>query len=333
MIIQYDRTRLIVLSAFFVKKMVKSNIVRRKSNYLKHFLIALFSLIFLSLLGIFFVHYFNRQSQQRISASDVVKAWSKYDYAEVYALSDRLLEKSPLNNLALVYHGYASFYLALAQLDSTSSQNYLDEAINSLRVALYDAKTRNRGQIEYILGKAYFYKNTVTSYYYADSAIKYLEKSKEHGYKADDIYEYLGLSYASLNMTMESISAFTEALIVRESFSLLLSIGEQYYKLGQNNIARQYLFRVINECKDDGLLNKSLNILGSIFIDEKNYPEAKKTFEAILQKNQNSADAYYGLGVIYEKQGDLVKARAEWRKALKLNVNHSEALAKITAYN
>lgn len=313
--------------------MVKSNIVRRKSNYLKKLIIAIISIVFLSLLGILFLKIFNANEQNRVSASDVVKAWSKYDYAEVYSTSKKLLEKNPLNNLALVYHGYASFYLALSQLDSTSSQNYLDEAINSLRIALYDSKSKNRGQIEYILGKSYFYKNTVSSYYYADSAIKYLEKAKEHGYMADDIYEYLGLSYAALNMTMESISAFTEALIVRESFSLLLSIGEQYYKLGQQNIARQYLFRIINECKDDGLLNKSRNLLGSIYIDEKNYTEAKKTFESILEKNQNSADAYYGLGVIYEKQGDLVKARAEWRKALKLNVNHSEALAKITAYN
>ncbi|MCR5495479.1 MAG: tetratricopeptide repeat protein [Treponema sp.] len=313
--------------------MEKSNIVRRKSNYLKKIIITFLSISVLIIAVLFLSKLINKNSQTRVSASDVVKAWSIYDYEEVYNLSSVLLEKNPINNLALIYHGYASFYLALAQLDATSSQNYLDEAINCLRIALYDSKNKNRPQIEYILGKSYFYKNTVSSYYYADSAINYLNSAKEHGYKADDIYEYLGLSYAALNMTMESISAFTEALLVRESFSLLLSIGEQYYKLGQYNIARQYLFRIINECKDDGLLNKSLNLLGSIFIEEKNYSEAKKTFESILQKNQNSADAYYGLGVIYEKQGDLVKARAEWRKALKLNVNHSEAMAKFTAYN
>ena len=132
---------------------------------------------------------------------------------------------------------------------------------------------------------------------------------------------------------MESISAFTEALIVRESFSLLLSIAEQYYKTNQGNVAKQYLFRIVNNCNDDNLVNKRQNLLALIYIDEGNYSEARETFSSILKKNQNSADAYYGLGVIYEKQGDLVKARAEWRKALKVHVNHAGALNKLSQYN
>ena len=63
----------------------------------------------------------------------------------------------------------------------------------------------------------------------------------------------------------------------------------------------------------------------------KKYTEAKNEFEEILKLNKNSADAYYGLGLIYEKQGDMVKARSEWRKALKIQVNHSGALAKMSS--
>ena len=72
--------------------------------------------------------------------------------------------------------------------------------------------------------------------------------------------------------------------------------------------------------------------MANIYIDSQEYSDAKSEFELILQKNKNFADAYYGLGVIYEKQGDLVKARSEWRKALKLQVNHAGALAKISDY-
>ena len=49
----------------------------------------------------------------------------------------------------------------------------------------------------------------------------------------------------------------------------------------------------------------------------------------IGKTNANSADAHYGIGVIYEKQGNIVKARAEWRQALKLQVNHADALKKM----
>jgi Flp pilus assembly protein TadD len=48
-----------------------------------------------------------------------------------------------------------------------------------------------------------------------------------------------------------------------------------------------------------------------------------------LEKNPNNADAYYEIGVIYEEQGQDAAARAEWRKALRVQVNHSGALQKL----
>lgn len=266
------------------------------------------------------------------SLNALQKSWQEYDYPAVYAISRRILDSKPLSNTALTYHGYACFYLAVSQLDNSASQNYLDEAISSLRTAYYTAQKNLVPQIEYMLGKSYFYKNTITSYYYADLAAKYLDAAAAHGYKAKDIPEYLGLSYAALGMTTESISAFTEALLVRESDTLLLSIAEQYYKAGQASAAKQYLYRIKNGSRDDSLLLKSMNLLGMIYIEDGNYADARKEFESILQKKQNSADAYYGLGIIYEKQGNLAKARSEWRKALKIQVNHAGALAKIADY-
>ena len=73
--------------------------------------------------------------------------------------------------------------------------------------------------------------------------------------------------------------------------------------------------------------------MGNIYIEKEEYDLALKEFENVLKKNENSADAIYGIGVIYEKQGDLVKARAEWRKALKVHVNHAGALNKLSQYN
>ena len=257
------------------------------------------------------------------------KSWKSYDYESVYEISKGILSAAPFNNTALTYHGYAAFYLGVSSLDKMNEQNYLDEAINSLRLALLDAQSSLKSQLFYMLGKAYFYKNTVSSYYYADLAVKYLELAKARGYKADDIPEYLGLSYAALGMTMESISSFTEALLVRESDMLLFSIAEQYYKAGQNAAAEQYLFRIIKECDDENLILQSRMLLGTIYSAENKYEDAAKEFLSVLEKNENSADAHYQLGILYEKQGDTVKARSEWRTALRIQVNHRGALEKL----
>lgn len=313
--------------------MINENIARKKSNVVRNlsiFFCCIAVVVFLSLFVFKKIFYYRSNTA---NSSSIIKAWSEYDYQKVYGLSQQILDDNPFNNLALTYHGFASFYLAVSALDTSLSQGYLDDAINSIRTALLFANKRSVPQLEYMLGKSYFYKNTVSSYYYSDLAIKYLILARNHGYKADDISEYLGLSYASLGMASESIESFTEALLVRESDSLLLSIAEQYFKCGQNTVSKQYLYRIINDCKDENLVLKSMNLLGLIYIDEGKLSEAAEEFEGILKKNKNSGDAYYGLGVIYEKQGELVKARAEWRKALRVQVNHQGAFSKMADYN
>jgi tetratricopeptide (TPR) repeat protein len=81
--------------------------------------------------------------------------------------------------------------------------------------------------------------------------------------------------------------------------------------------------------KDETLSLKSHYLLGQIYQSDKQYTEALAEYQAILEKNPNSADAYYCIGVIYEAQGDAIKARAEWRKALRVQANHEGAIAKL----
>ncbi len=271
-----------------------------------------------------------KHQQGRITIKTIRNSWTEYDYQKVYEYGKSFLQDNPYNNTALTYYSYACFFLAQSQTDTQQAQTYLDECINNIRIALYESDKSLTPQLQYMLGRAYFYKNTITTHYYADLAVKYLLLAKDNGYKADDIAEYLGLSYASLGMTMESIAAFTEALLVRESDSLLLAIAEQYYNAKELNAAEQYLFRIIKNSDNEDIVIKSENLLGTIYIDKENYDAALEEFNNVLKKNENSADAHYGIGVIYEKQGNIVKARSEWRKALKIQVNHPGALQKMS---
>ena len=308
-------------------------IVRRKSHFFKK--LALFAcLLALVSTGIFFaVRAIDSKVNKGNSIINLKSKWKEFDYQQVYDISSAILYKTPFNSTARMYNGYSAFFLAVSQSDVVQALAYIDEAINSLRIALQGVRFGAVSQVEYMLGKAYFYKNLQSSYhYYADLAVHYLLQSKKDGYKADDIPELLGLSYASLGMTMESISAFTEALLVHESDILLLSIAEQYHNVGQDNAAEQYLFRISQDCKDEQVILRSHLLMGNIYLERGKFEDAEKEFNFILEKNENSADAYYGLGVIYESQGDMVKARSEWRKALRIQNNHPLALKKMADY-
>ena len=231
-------------------------IAKRKNHILRNTIIVSGILLFIAAiasLGIFLVRNYTKN---KITLKTIKQSWQQSDYESVYEQGKVFLQDKPYNNTALTYYGYACFYLAVSQIDTYKVQEYLDESINNLRLAMYDASKSLLPQLQYMLGKAYFYKNTITTYYYADLAIKYLNLARENGYYADDIAEYLGLSYASLGMTYESISAFTEALLVRESDFLLLSIAEQYYKAEETGAASQYLFRIINNSSNDEIILK-----------------------------------------------------------------------------
>lgn len=315
----------------FKGRFKKNGTVHRDSKLIPRLIASTVAIVIITfiVLGIrFLINYINTSDT---SETHLIKSWNEYNYEKVYQISSNILEKVSFdNNLALTYHGYAAFYLALSDNDTSQSLAYLDEAINTIRLAIINARSETLPQLYYMLGKSYFYKDTYSSYnYYADLALEYLNKAQEAGYDSPDIPELTGLSYASLDMTMESIAAFSKALLVRESDLLILSIAEQYYKAGQGNTALQYLYRINQDCKDEKILDKSHILFGNIYIEQENYEEAQKEFESILEKNPNSADAYYGLGVIYEKQGDSVKARSYWRKTLKIQYNHPDALKKM----
>ncbi|MBO4640634.1 MAG: tetratricopeptide repeat protein [Treponema sp.] len=303
---------------------------KKKNHVLRNIFLVFGILILIAAAAGLTVFLINNYNKNRITLKTIKQSWAQSDYKSVYEQGKVFLQDKPYNNTALTYYGYACFYLAVSQIDTYEVQEYLDESINNLRLAMYEANNSLLPQLQYMLGKAYFYKNTITTYYYADLAIKYLTLARQNGYYADDIAEYLGLSYAALGQTYESISAFTEALLVRESDFLLLSIAEQYYKAGENGAATQYLFRIINNSSNDEIILKSRLLLGNIYIDTEDLDNALEQFNSVLEKDENSADAHYGIGLIYEKQENLVAARAEWRKARKIQPNHAGALKKLS---
>lgn len=317
-----------------MKKNVIENKNFQKKDYtkVKKIVLIISLILILATITISSIILIQNYYKNKISVKTIRQYWNEYNYEAVYENGKTFLQEDPFNNTVLTYYGFSCFFLAVSQNDNLSFHEYLDEAINKIRLALYDASDELRPQLEYMLGKSYFFKNTSTTHYYSDLAVKYLKLAKEHGYEADDINERLGLCYAALGNTSESIKAFSEALLTRESDALLLSIAEQYYKTGELNIAEQYLFRVLSSTSDDNNILKAKLLSAQIYADRQDYDKALEEYNNILKKYTKCADAYYGIGCIYEKQNNKVKARAEWIKALKIEVNHPGAQKKLSIY-
>ncbi|MBQ0168000.1 MAG: tetratricopeptide repeat protein [Treponema sp.] len=313
-----------------VKQTDSNTVVRRRGPVVRKIIISTLIFIAIVLILSFGVKHIVSRVNAAPSLSKVYDAWDKQDYINVYNLSNDVTAIKPYEGTALAYHGYASFYLGVSSTDTSEAQSYINEAINSLRLASYSAPDKLKPQIYYMLGKAYFHKDSSSAYYYyADLTVYYLNKALEGGFSAADIPEYLGLSYAQLSMTEQSIASFSEALGHGESDMLLLAIAEQYIKSNQQDKALQYLYRLRAFSDDEQYQIKAGLLLGNIYTDDGKYEEAMTEFQTILEKNPENADAYYGIGIIYEMMGDMAKARAEWRNALKKQVNHPGALQKL----
>jgi len=259
------------------------------------------------------------------SVSSIYKDWNGGEYGTVYEKTGKILAKRPLDGSALALHGFSAYYLYIAQNDPTEARDYLVASISSLRNAWYRVSASEKARIAYVLGKAYYQRG----YYYADLAMQYLDYAWKAGLKQDDLQEFRGLSAAMIGDYDAAIPAFIEALAANPSDLLLFTLAKSYAASGNSEKALQYFNEAIRKTGDELLQLRCRYEIGMILIADQRLDAAQAEFSAILEKEPNSADAQYGLGVIYETQGDLVKARAAWRKALRINPVHSGAREKM----
>lgn len=307
----------------------KIAMLTKEHKTLKKLIVIVFILLFIFFITLIFLNSIKHFSKSKDLITSLHNNWEQGNYQEVYSISKSLLQQDYLAERGLTFKGYSALYLSMSEKDLTKSQLLLDESINSLRCALNVSKNKNP-QIYYMLGKAYFFKNSIASYhYYSDLAIKYFELAVKNGFSSSDIPEYLGLCYGNIDMVEESIAAFTEALLIKESDILLFAIAQQYAKKEDSVMALQYLNRILSDSENELLKINASILYSQLLVKTQEYDEAKIILAKVLEKMPNNVDAIYTLGTIYEALGDSIKARAEWRKILKIQVNHQDALNKL----
>jgi len=293
----------------------------RPLPFLTQILLVASSVVLLSLLIYWITAAFSNQITVGPTQVNVLELWNNGSYDEILANGKEELKRIPLDSGTLVFSGFASFHKGVAEISVEKKLPLINQAIILLRKALLLPNTPLEPEIHYILGKAYFHK----SKFYADLSILHLTKARELGYFATDMNEYLGLAYSLVGRFKEASEYFLKAVEKTPSDLLLWTLGQTYFQMQKFDEAIRFLRMSIDKTRDRALEQRCRFLLGEIFTKSKQFSLAQAEYLVILDKNPNSADAHFYLGEIELNQGNKDAARAEWRKAFKIDPLHFNA--------
>jgi tetratricopeptide (TPR) repeat protein len=222
--------------------------------------------VLLAVAGTWFFFPSNK-GEEAFNNKDLAARWKTGAYDEVFALSERELAAKPMDFFLLLTHGLSAYQMALAQINSSDTQAYVDRAIWALRKAQLTKEGAADARVKYALGKAYFYKGPS----YANLCIKYLEEARKARYKGEDIPQFLGLAYAQVQDYRGSVAAFSEALKVEENGTetsdlLLLAMARSYVKLGEGEAARPYIVRAMEVSRDFDTISAARLMRGTLMV-------------------------------------------------------------------
>jgi tetratricopeptide (TPR) repeat protein len=277
-----------------------------------------------------------RRNSSGNERKELLEYWNAGAFDRVFASSGAALASRPLDYFLLTLHGFSAYQLGVAQINSSDTLKYIDECVRTLRKALLLKNGRDDSRVFYVLGKAYCYKGPP----YADLAVLYLEKARAAQYRAGDIPEYLGLSYANLRDYRGSVAAFSQALEPDypagdgglsggPSDVLLLSIARSYVALEETEAAQAYLLRCIEVSRDVNTRVAARLLAAEILGKAGDAAGAEAQYGAVLEEAGENAEARYQLGELYAAGGDITRARAEWRRAYRLDPAHTRVRTRL----
>ncbi|HPE87895.1 MAG TPA: tetratricopeptide repeat protein [Spirochaetia bacterium] len=267
------------------------------------------------------------RSSPKVSQEDVLGLWAAKDYLAVAQACEVSLSVDPLDPFYLLFDGFASFYLGLAETDGELRGARMDDAIFSIRKALIAPDTPLRPEASYVLGKAYYHKGV--DYY--NEAIDYLNESASLGYYQSDTWEYLALAARGAGRLAESLAYFDKAVELKpDSPELSLAAASAFVDAGDAAKGERLAAAALESTTDDFLAERSRFLLADIYRKSGRPDDALAQYEAIKALNGESADAWFYEGLVYSEAGDPIKARAAWRKAVNIDPMHAAARQKLS---
>ena len=286
-------------------------------------LLALGGIVFISLhRGASLFHERVGNTKEEVSILDL---WNRGEYAAVAQIAEERLRISPMDRDALLYAGYSRFFLAVSKISAEERLADLDKSIVHLRRLRARKDTPHPERVDYVLGKAYLFKGP----YWADLSVEYLGSSLEKGYKAEDSYEYLGRAYSAIGDLQQALKWYELAAESHPTDRLLITLGEEAFKLGEYNTAAGYYRRAIDGTKDESLEKRGLSQLGQLYYDVGNYIMAREVLEKLVGMEPGNADYQFLLAETYHELGFENEARKTWFAVTRINPAHVGALRRL----
>jgi tetratricopeptide (TPR) repeat protein len=235
------------------------------------------------------------------------------------------LLKRPYNPRLIRYIGEA-YYQISSGLTGKEKEDSIDKAIRYLRKGIV-LSTYNDflAKSYYILGMSYFKKGA----YYHELAAEYLKKALDAGYKDSTIFEVLGYCYYKLGVYDQSVVYLARARESNPKDVVRLYLAYSYNGKGDSKTAMEELEVLASASKDDAILEEAFSLMATINVRSGNLTAARENLSKIFELNENSAEAHYWLGNVFEQEGDILSARKEWRIALKIDPKHIGAIEKL----
>ena len=197
----------------------------------------------------------------------------------------------------------------------------LDSAITALRRARLDGTCATAASRPTCSARPYYHKGG----FYYEAAIRYLTESLGNGHEPPDLREYLGMAYVRTGDLDTGMEHFSTALQRQPNALLYLSVGQLLVRMSRPDAALKHFRAAVDASADQEVEVRARLMLGEVLLEHGEYAAARDQFQQILEIVPGSADAFVFLGDAYAGLGDVVQARAQWRRARGINRQHHGA--------
>ena len=235
------------------------------------------------------------------------------------------LARRPHNPRLLRYIGESYYYISTSLTDEEKEES-IDRAIFYLRKGIVLSQMEEvLTNTYYVLGMCYFRKGQA----YYELAVDYLKKALDGGHEDESLYEILGYCYFKIGALQNAAKYLEKAKEAVPKDVVRLYLAHTYTEQEKYESAVRELRFIIENTADDVIYDEAFAALVWIDFHEERFDEVRRNIELILEKNKDSAFAHFWLGNLYEREGDLLSARKEWRRTLKIDPKHIGAIEKL----
>ena len=155
------------------------------------------------------------------------------------------------------------------------------------------------------------------------SVIKYTKELIDNDIDVPIIYNLLGASYSFVDMNLEAIDAYQNALrLDKNNEEILRNLGKTYIDIGDNDKAYEYFKKAISIKPNNA---DAIFGIGLLDLKNKKFKESIEQFNLALTYNKNFFQAYYNQAIAQNNLGNLYEAKKSYSEAIKINNNYYQA--------